>query len=56
MRRVPSTPWSVTSALRASAAGALSDDDTAQQRGELRATRQISPSFFKQKPTAFRQE
>jgi hypothetical protein len=30
--------------------GAVSDDDTAQQRGLLGATRQITPSFFMQKP------
>jgi hypothetical protein len=32
----------------------VSDDETAQHRGLLGATRQISPSFFKQKPIAFR--
>ena len=36
------------------AIGAVSDDETAQQRGLLGATRQMSPSFFKQKPAAFR--
>ena len=29
-------------------------DDTAQQRGLPGATRQMSPSFFMQKPIAFR--
>ena len=55
MRRAPPVPCTVTSAPNASATGALSEEDTAQQRGELRATRQISPSFFRQKPTALRQ-
>ena len=54
MRRSPWMPFKVTSAISASATGALSDEDTAQQRGELRATRQMSPSFFRQKPTALR--
>ena len=34
--------------------GAVSDDETAQHRGLLGATRQMSPSFFRQKPAAFR--
>ena len=34
--------------------GAVSDDDTAQHRELPGATRQISPSFFMQKLTAFR--
>jgi hypothetical protein len=36
------------------AMGAVSDEDTAQQRGLLGATRQMSPSFFRQNPAAFR--
>ena len=32
----------------------MSDDDTAQQRGLPGATRQMSPSFFMQKPIARR--
>jgi len=34
--------------------GAVSEDDTAQQRSLPGATRQMSPSFFMQKPIAFR--
>ena len=33
------------------AIGAVSEEEIAQQRGLLGATRQISPSFFMQKPT-----
>jgi hypothetical protein len=34
--------------------GAVSEDDTAQQRELLGATKQMSPSFFMQKLTALR--
>ena len=45
---------SLTVAPRLQSTGAVSDEDTAQQRGLPGATRQISPSFFMQKLTAFR--
>jgi hypothetical protein len=44
----------VTVAPRAIATGAVSDDETAQQRGLPGATRQMSPSFLRQKPADFR--
>ncbi len=53
MRR-PAGPASRTVAPRLHSTGAVSEDDTAQQRGLPGATRQISPSFFMQKLTAFR--
>ena len=52
--RSPSSPASTTVAPSAIAIGAVSDEDTAQQRGLLGATRQMSPSFLMQKPIAFR--
>ena len=54
MVRLPSIPVSSTVAPRAIAIGAVSELDTAQQRELPGATRQMSPSFFKQKPIAFR--
>src|SRR5213078_2818581 len=48
MRRSPAVDASVTSAPSAHRTGAVSDDDTAQHRGELGATQQVSPSFFMQ--------
>src|SRR5205085_4049318 len=54
MTRSPVGPTSRTFAPRLQATGAVSDDDTAQHRGLPGATRQISPSFFMQKPIAFR--
>ena len=48
--RSPCGPASTTLAPSAIATGAVSDDETAQQRGLLGATRQMSPSFFMQKP------
>ena len=52
--RSPSGPVRLTTPSRAMAIGAVSLDDTAQQRGLLGATRQMSPSFFMQNPAAFR--
>ena len=54
MVRSPAGPASRTLAPRLQSAGAVSEEDTAQQRGLPGATRQISPSFFMQKSTAFR--
>ncbi len=54
MTRSPAGPSNRTVAPRLHRAGAVSEDDTAQQRGLPGATRQISPSFFMQKLTAFR--
>ena len=52
--RSPSGPQSRAVAPRLQSTGAVSDEDTAQQRGLPGATRQMSPSFFRQKPIAFR--
>jgi hypothetical protein len=52
--RSPEGPTRRTRAPTLHSAGAVSDDDTAQQRGLDGATRQMSPSFFMQKPIAFR--
>jgi hypothetical protein len=46
--RSPAAPASTTVAQSAMATGAVSEEDTAQQRGLLGATRQICPSFFMQ--------
>ena len=54
MRRSPFGPASVSWAPIAHRTGAVSEDDTAQQRELLGATRQMSPSFFMQKPIDFR--
>ena len=43
-----SVPASTTVAPSAIAMGAVSDELTAQQRGLLGATRQMSPSFLRQ--------
>ena len=48
IRRSPSADTSATSAPSAHKTGAVSDDDTAQHRGELGATQQVSPSRFMQ--------
>ena len=56
MTRSPFTPSSRTLASSAMVTGAVSVDDAAQQRGEPGATRQMSPSFFMQKPMDFRQK
>ena len=50
IRRSPPGPTRVTSAPRAHRTGAVSEEDTAQQRALPGATRQMSPSFFMQKP------
>ena len=54
MVRSPSGPASTTRASSATSTGAVSVDDTAQQRGLDGATQQVSPSFFMQKSIAFR--
>ncbi len=41
------------SAFKATATGAQSDEDTAKHFGLLLATQHMSPSFFKQNPSAF---
>jgi hypothetical protein len=53
--RSPAGPARRSVAPSAHRTGAVSDDETAQQRGLPGATRQMSPSFFMQNPTAFRQ-
>jgi len=52
--RSPPAPTSRTRAPSAHSTGAVSDDDTAQHRELPGATRQMSPSFFMQKPIALR--
>src|SRR2546425_4538408 len=52
--RSPPAPMSRTRAPRAHSTGAVSEEDTAQQRELPGATRQMSPSFFMQKPIALR--
>ena len=52
--RSPEGPARRTLAPRLHRAGAVSEDDTAQHRELPGATRQMSPSFFMQKPIAFR--
>ena len=54
MTRSPFGPTNLTFAPRLQSTGAVSEEDTAQQRWLPGATRQISPSFFMQKLTAFR--
>ena len=54
IRRSPPGPDSVTVAPMLHRTGAVSEDDTAQQRGLPGATRQMSPSFFMQNPIARR--
>ncbi len=47
--RSPFAETRVTRAPSATRTGAVSDDETAQQRGEPGATQQVFPSFFMQK-------
>ena len=54
IRRSPRGPTRVTCAPSAQRTGAVSDEETAQQRALPGATRQMSPSFFMQKPIARR--
>ena len=54
MSRSPLGPASLTWAPRLQSMGAVSEEDTAQQRELPGATRQMSPSFFMQKSTALR--
>ena len=55
MVRSPLALTSLRRARRATATGAVSELDTAQQRRLFGATQQIAPSFFMQKSMLLRQ-
>jgi hypothetical protein len=54
-RRSPAVDARLASAPIAQSTGAVSDEQTAQQRGDPGATQQVFPSFLRQKPIASRQ-
>jgi hypothetical protein len=54
MRLSPAADTRVASAPSAHSTGAVSEEETAQQRDEPGATQQMSPSFFMQYPIAAR--